>query len=57
MLGLIVTLLVIALVAAFFGFGILAGAAAFTAKVVFFIFLVLFALALINVSIGHGPYV
>lgn len=38
---------IIALIAAFFGFGNIAGAATSIAKVLFFIFLILFVLALI----------
>lgn len=45
---------VIALVAALFGFGVIASAAAFIAKILFFVFLVLFVLALIaHVTRGH----
>ena len=42
-----VTFLIIALVAALFGFGGIAAGAASIAKVLFFIFLVLFALSLV----------
>ena len=47
MLGLSVTLLIIALVAALLGFTAIAGAAVGIAKIVFFIFLVLFVLSLL----------
>jgi uncharacterized membrane protein YtjA (UPF0391 family) len=47
MLGLALTLLVIALIAAILGFGGIAGAAVGMAKLVFFIALVLFVVSLI----------
>jgi uncharacterized membrane protein YtjA (UPF0391 family) len=47
MLGWAVTFLVIALVAALFGFGGLAGASMGIAKLLFFLFLVMFAMMLI----------
>jgi uncharacterized membrane protein YtjA (UPF0391 family) len=47
MLGLVITLLIIALIAAALGFGGIAGAAAGIAKLVFFVFIVLFLLSLI----------
>ncbi len=40
--------LVIALIAAFMGFGALAGTAAWAAKITFFVFLILFAVSLIS---------
>jgi len=43
-----ITFLVIAIVAAIFGFGAIAGTAATIAKVLFFIFIVLFLLSLIG---------
>ncbi len=46
MLGLSITLLIIALVAALLGFTTIAGAAVGVAKIVFFVFLVLFVLSL-----------
>lgn len=47
MLGWALTFLVIALVAALLGFGALAGTAAWIAKVLFFVFLVVFIISLI----------
>jgi uncharacterized membrane protein YtjA (UPF0391 family) len=48
--------LVIALIAALFGFGGIAGGAATIAQVLFFIFLVLFVVSLIaNAVRGRGP--
>lgn len=47
MLGLTILFLVIALVAALFGFGVIASGAAAIAKILFFVFLVLFVLSLI----------
>jgi uncharacterized membrane protein YtjA (UPF0391 family) len=46
MLGLAIFLLLIALVAGALGFGVIAGAAAGIAKIVFVVFLVLFVLSL-----------
>jgi len=46
MLGYAVTFLIIALVAAILGFGVIAGTAAMIAKVFFIIFLILFAVSL-----------
>ena len=48
MLSMAVLFLVIALVAAVLGFGVIAGTAAMIAKVVFFVFLVLFIISLIT---------
>ena len=47
MLGLVVTLLIIALIAAVLGFGGIAGAAVGLAKIVFFVALVLFLISLV----------
>ena len=47
MLGLAVTLLIIALIAAVLGFGGIAGTAVGLAKIVFFVFLVLFLISLL----------
>jgi uncharacterized membrane protein YtjA (UPF0391 family) len=47
MLGLVVTLLIIALIAAVLGFGGIAGAAVGMAKIVFFVALVLFLVSLV----------
>lgn len=45
---------VVALIAAFLGFGTIAGAAAGIAKILFFVFLVLFVLSLIFGLAGRG---
>ena len=56
MLGWALTFLIIALIAAAFGFGGIAGAAIGIAKILFFIFVVLFVLALIfGLFRGRGP--
>jgi uncharacterized membrane protein YtjA (UPF0391 family) len=47
MLGLVLTLLIIALIAAVLGFGGIAGAAVGMAKIVFFVALVLFLISLV----------
>lgn len=47
MLRWVVTFLIIALIAAVFGFGGIAGEAVWIAKVLFFVFLVLFVVSLI----------
>jgi uncharacterized membrane protein YtjA (UPF0391 family) len=47
MLGLAIAFLVIALIAALFGFGGIATASAGIAKIIFFVFLVLFLLAIL----------
>jgi uncharacterized membrane protein YtjA (UPF0391 family) len=47
MLSLVITLLIIAIVAAIFGFGGIAGAAVGFAKIIFFIAIVLFLLSLL----------
>ncbi len=47
MLGLVVTLLIVALIAAVLGFGGIAGAAVGMAKIVFFVALVLFLVSLV----------
>jgi uncharacterized membrane protein YtjA (UPF0391 family) len=52
MLNWAVTFLVIALVAALFGFGGIVGAAVGIAKILFFIFIVLFAISLVMQLIG-----
>ncbi len=54
MLNLVVTLLVIALIAAIFGFGGIAGAAVEIAKVIFFVALVLFLIAALTGVVGRG---
>ena len=54
MLGWALTFFIIALIAAVFGFGGIASAAAGIAKVLFFIFVVLFAIALIGGLLGRG---
>ena len=48
MLGWALTFLVVALIAGLFGFGLVAGASYTIAKVLFFVFLVLFIVALIT---------
>jgi uncharacterized membrane protein YtjA (UPF0391 family) len=55
MLSLAVTFLVIALVAALFGFGGIAGTAMGAAQILFFVFLVLFLVALIFGGVRRGP--
>lgn len=47
MLGYAITALVIALIAGVLGFGVISGVAATIAKVLFFVFLVLFVVSLI----------
>jgi uncharacterized membrane protein YtjA (UPF0391 family) len=47
MLGLVVTLLIVALIAAVLGFGGIAGAAVGMAKIIFFVALVLFLISLV----------
>lgn len=54
MLGWALTFFIIALIAAVFGFGGIASAAVGIAKLLFFIFVVLFAIALIAGLIGRG---
>jgi uncharacterized membrane protein YtjA (UPF0391 family) len=51
MLGLALTFLLIALLAGLFGFGIIAGMSFTVAKVLFFVFLVLFIISLITGSV------
>jgi uncharacterized membrane protein YtjA (UPF0391 family) len=52
MLNLVVTLLIIALIAAVLGFGGIAAAAVGVAKIVFFVALVLFLIAIIGGVLG-----
>ena len=47
MLSWAITFLVIALIAAIFGFGILAGTAMEIAKILFFVFIILFVISLV----------
>lgn len=54
MLGWAITFLIIALIAAVFGFGGIAVAAAGIAKILFFIFLVLFVISLLFGWRGRG---
>jgi len=54
MLNLIVTLLIIALIAAVLGFGGIAFAAVEVAKIVFFVVLVLFLIALVFGALGSS---
>lgn len=56
MLGWSITFLIIALVAALFGFGGIASASAGIAKIIFFIFIVLWLIALVAGAIrGRTP--
>jgi uncharacterized membrane protein YtjA (UPF0391 family) len=56
MLGWIITFLVIALIAAALGFGGIAGTAVGLAKIVFYIFLVLFVISLVySLVTGRRP--
>jgi uncharacterized membrane protein YtjA (UPF0391 family) len=48
MLSWAVTFLIVALIAAVLGFGVIAGTAATIAKVLFFVFLILFVVSLIR---------
>jgi uncharacterized membrane protein YtjA (UPF0391 family) len=54
MLNLAVTLLIIALIAALFGFGGIATAAVGLAKIIFFIAIVLFLIAVVTGTLGRG---
>ncbi len=57
MLGWALTFLVIALIAAAFGFGGIAGASIGIAQILFFVFLVLFVVAMIaRAAQGRPPY-
>lgn len=47
MLGLVLTFLIIAIIAGILGFGVIAGAAAWIAKVLFIVFLIAFVISLI----------
>ena len=53
MLGWALTFLVIALIAGALGFGVVAGAAAGIAKIIFFVFLVLLVVSLV-MHLGRG---
>jgi len=55
MLGWALTFLVVAIIAAFFGFGGIAVASAGIAKMLFFVFVVLFAVALLAGLIRGRP--
>jgi uncharacterized membrane protein YtjA (UPF0391 family) len=57
MLGWALTFLVVAIIAAFFGFGGIAVASAGIAKLLFFVFLVLFAVTLLAGLIRGRPVV
>jgi uncharacterized membrane protein YtjA (UPF0391 family) len=48
MLGLAITFLIVAIVAAVFGFGVIAGTAAWIAKILFIIFLIAFVVSLLT---------
>jgi uncharacterized membrane protein YtjA (UPF0391 family) len=52
MLNLVVTLLIIALIAAVLGFGAIAGTAMEIAKIVFFVAIILFLISLVFAVIG-----
>jgi len=52
MLNLVVTLLIIALIAAVLGFGGIASAAVGIAKIVFFVVLILFLISLVFAAVG-----
>ena len=54
MLNWVVTLLIIALIAALLGFGGIAGTAVEIAKVIFFIVIVFFLIAVVMGMIGRG---
>lgn len=55
MLSWALTFLVVALIAAALGFGGIAGASAGMAKILFFIFLVLFLVAIVTRALRGGP--
>jgi uncharacterized membrane protein YtjA (UPF0391 family) len=55
MLGWAITFLVIALVAALFGFGGIASASAGIAQIIFFVFIALFVIALIMRAVRGRP--
>ena len=57
MINLIVTLLIIALIAAVLGFGGIAFAAAEIARVIFFVVLVMFLISLLFGVVGRRPIV
>ena len=57
MLSWAVTFLVIAIIAAVLGFGVITGIAATIAKVLFGLFLILFVISLITGRRGSGPVV
>lgn len=48
MLGWVVTFLVLAIIAGILGFGVIAGTAAWIAKVLFFVFLAIFLISLLT---------
>ncbi len=48
MLGLVLTFLIIAIIAGVLGFGVIAGTAAFVAKVLFIVFLIGFVISLLS---------
>jgi uncharacterized membrane protein YtjA (UPF0391 family) len=58
LLGWALVFLVIAIIAAIFGFGVLAAASAGIAKILFYIFLAIFVITLIaSLARGRGPTV
>jgi uncharacterized membrane protein YtjA (UPF0391 family) len=56
MLGWVVTFLIIGLIAAIFGFGGIAGASFGIAKILFFIFLLLFLVAVLFGAMGRRTF-
>jgi uncharacterized membrane protein YtjA (UPF0391 family) len=55
MLGWAITFLIIALIAAVFGFGGIAAASAGIAKIIFFLFLILFFVAMLSRAVQGRP--
>lgn len=56
MLGWALLFLIVAIIAAIFGFGLIAGAAAWIAKALFIVFIVLFLISLIAGWRSPGPH-
>ena len=54
MLNMVVTLLIVALIAALLGFGGIAGAAVGIAKIIFFIAIIFFLIAIVSGVLGRG---
>ena len=57
MLGLAITLFLLALVAALFGFEVIASTFAGVAQIAFWIFVVLFLISLVSGAVRRGPAV